>query len=378
MPCSSKRFLLALITYCVVSVGNCSGRLLAGDLDFNRDIRPILSEACFHCHGPDQATREANLRLDQQSSAMTVITPGDAIASELIDRITSDDPDVQMPPPSDSKSLTQEQRTLLSGWINEGAAFGEHWSFVPPRKQLPIAGKADPWFANPIDQYVLQRMKTAGLSPAPQADHEDLIRRITFDLTGLPPTIQEIDCFLADDSPSALVTVIDSLMSSPRYGEHMALPWLEAARYADTDGYQNDRYRYQHVWRDWVIDALNQNMPYDQFITEQIAGDMLPDATLRQQIASGFGRNHRINSEDGSIPEEWRIANVVDRVDTFGTVFLGLTIECSRSILICWELMSGLKVLSLLVILSVLMDSIQMCFLLKKKFHMMSLPVLKI
>ncbi len=310
----------------VFHIGFCSG----DELDFNRDVRPILSEACFHCHGPDRSTRQAGLRLDQEESAMSVIVAGDVAASELIDRIMSTDPNLKMPPPTSGKQLSQAQRQRLRQWVDDGATFDRHWSFVRPKPSVPPVVDDPAWAANPIDRFVLRRMKDAGLTPSPPADREELIRRITFDLTGLPPTLDQIDAFVNDDSADAVSRVIESLMASPRYGEHMALPWLEAARYADTDGYQNDRYRYQHVWRDWVIDALNQNMPYDQFIIEQIAGDMIPEATLRQQIASGFGRNHRINSEDGSIPEEWRIANVVDRVDTFGTVFLGLTIECAR------------------------------------------------
>ena len=336
----NKHSIFTLLCLFVVIQGN-RATLFAAELNFNRDIRPILSETCFHCHGPDRATRKAGLRLDQQDSAMSVIVPGDADASELVARILSSDADVQMPPPGCGKELSRDQRNRLTQWISDGAPFDLHWSFIPPKRAAipkeapgdaaePRQWIAGDWSSNPIDAFVLHRMKAAGFSPTAPADRAELIRRVSFDLTGLPPTPSQIDAFLQDDSPNAFAKVVSSLMASPRYGEHKALPWLEAARYADTDGYQNDRYRYQHVWRDWVIDAFNQNMPYDQFITEQIAGDMLPDATLRQQIASGFGRNHRINSEDGSIPEEWRIANVVDRVDTFGTVFLGLTIECSR------------------------------------------------
>lgn len=297
---------------------------------FNRDVRPILSEHCFECHGPDAATREADLRLDLESSAMAVIEPGDVEASELLRRILSDDPDEQMPPPEFKKRLSGQQKQTLADWIEQGASFQDHWAFTPPQDRSPPQLEDDDWSTNSIDRFVLARLRQQGLHPSKRASAETLIRRITLDLTGLPPTPAEIDAFLADDSAAAVEALVDRLMQSPRYGEQMALPWLEASRYADTDGYQNDRYRYQHVWRDWVIQAFNENMPYDQFVIEQIAGDMLPDATLRQQIATGFGRNHRINSEDGSIPEEWRVENVVDRVDTFGTVFLGLTIGCAR------------------------------------------------
>ncbi len=307
-----------------------AARLHAEDLQFNRDVRPILSEACFHCHGPDAATREADLRLDQKESAMTVIESGDVGSSELIRRITSADPDERMPPPASGKEITDQQRRVLADWVSSGADYQGHWAFIPPQRTSPPRRDDDRWSHNAIDRFILAGMQRKGLQPSVVANRETLARRVTLDLTGLPPTLREIDDFLADQSPHAYERLIDRLLQSPRYGEHMALPWLEASRYADTDGYQNDRYRYQHVWRDWVIKAFNDNMPYDQFVIEQLAGDLLTDATLMQQVATGFGRNHRINSEDGSIPEEWRTANVVDRVDTFGTVFLGLTIECSR------------------------------------------------
>ncbi len=261
---------------------------------------------------------------------MEVIQPGDADASELVRRIVSLDRDEVMPPPESKKQLTAKQRETLTEWIRQGARFEEHWAFRPPHPVRPPVIGRDEWSKNPIDRFILHRLRQEGLQPSNRASRETLIRRITLDLTGLPPTPEEIDAFLADQSAVALERVVDRLMRSPRYGEHMAVPWLEASRYADTDGYQNDRYRYQHVWRDWVIQSFNDNLPYDQFVIEQVAGDMLPNATLTQQIATGFGRNHRINSEDGSIPEEWRIENVVDRVDTFGTVFLGLTIGCAR------------------------------------------------
>jgi len=298
-------------------------------IDFQLQVRPILSETCFHCHGPDSATREADLRLDLAESAMQVIGAGDPESSELLRRILSDDPDERMPPPSSPRQLTAAQRESLVAWIEEGAEYGGHWAFTPPVAPQPPAS-GHPWARNPIDALVLKSLQRLDLQPSPAADPATLIRRVSLDLTGLPPTPQEVDAFLADPSDEAYEALIDRLMQSPRYGEHMALPWLEAARYADTDGYQNDRYRYQHVWRDWVIQAYNDNLPYDQFVIEQIAGDMLPGATFHQQVASGFGRNHRINSEDGSIPEEWRVENVVDRVDTFGTVFLGLTVACAR------------------------------------------------
>jgi hypothetical protein len=239
-----------------------------------------------------------------------------------------------MPPPhATKKSLSSAQRKILETWIEQGANYQQHWAFIAPTTPSPPQVAQDNWSLNPIDQFVLQKLHQEGLEPSPRASATTLLRRITLDLTGLPPSPDEMEAFAKDAEGQldvAIDRLIDRLMHSSRYGEHMALPWLEAARYADTDGYQNDRYRYQHAWRDWVIQAFNGNMPYDQFVIEQLAGDMLPGATRTQQIASGFGRNHRINSEDGSIPEEWRTENVVDRVDTFGTVFLGLTVGCAR------------------------------------------------
>jgi hypothetical protein len=301
-----------------------------GEIVFNRDIRPILSENCFLCHGPDADARQADLRLDVAEAAKAVITPGNADESELMRRILSDDPAEQMPPADSRKALSTGQKQLLARWVNEGADYQSHWSFIPPARPVTPPVKNSAWVRSDIDRFVLRRLEEEGLAPSPAADPATLIRRVTLDLTGLPPTPQEVADFVADPSDAAYERLIDRLLSSPRYGEHMAAYWLEVARYADTDGYQNDRYRYQHVWRDWVILAFNENKPFDQFVVEQIAGDMLPGATLKQQIATGFCRNHRINSEDGSIPAEWHVENVVDRVDTFGTVFLGLTVACAR------------------------------------------------
>ena len=323
MPHRTSIVLLAIVS-------GWSARAKAEEVDFQRDIRPILSETCFHCHGPDAETRQADLRLDVAESALDYVIPGDVESSELIERITSDDPDFRMPPPGARKQLTGKQRDALAQWVRSGAMFDIHWAFKRPIAVAPPATSDAMPVKNPIDAFVIDRLAREGLTLSPRASRQTLIRRITLDLTGLPPTPSEVDAFLADQSPHAVDALIDRLMRSPRYGEHMAIPWLEGARYADTDGYQNDRYRYQHVWRDWVIAAFNANMPFDQFVIEQLAGDMLPEATLHQQIATGFGRNHRINSEDGSIPEEWRTENVVDRVDTLGTLLLGLTIGCAR------------------------------------------------
>lgn len=298
--------------------------------DFNKDIRPLLSNHCFECHGPDHATRQADLRLDIRQSAMSVIIPGKIKQSELIRRIHSDDPDLMMPPADAKNALTTEQKKLLTDWVRQGADFQQHWSFEPVQKQISKPHRSDRWSRGPIDVYVYNRLREENLHPTRQADKATLLRRISFDLTGLPPSLEDATRILSDDSPQAIERYIDQLMQSPAFGEHMALYWLEASRYADTDGYQNDRTRHHHVWRDWVIMAFNENMPYDQFIVDQLAGDQKPDATLKSQIATAFCRNHRINSEDGSIPGEWHVENVADRVDTFGTVFLGLTVSCSR------------------------------------------------
>ena len=298
--------------------------------DFNKDIRPLLANHCFECHGPDNATRQADLRLDIKQSAMSVITPGKVRKSELIHRINSDDPDLVMPPPDFKKPLDDKQRLLITQWLKAGADYQQLWSFAPVDVPTLKQPRHDRWSQNTIDHYVMQRLKEEGLSPSKPADTATLLRRISFDLTGLPPSLEDARRILENPSPQIIEAYIDQLLASDAYGEHMALYWLEASRYADTDGYQNDRTRHHHVWRDWVILAFNENLPYDQFITDQLAGDQKPDATLKSQIATAFCRNHRINSEDGSIPAEWHVENVADRVDTFGTVFLGLTISCSR------------------------------------------------
>ena len=298
--------------------------------DFLREIRPILSNACFDCHGPDAKGRQANLRLDQRVDAFRskVLSSG-----EMLRRLQSDDPDVMMPPPESIRSLSAEQRDVLQEWLKAGAAWPEddrHWSFIPPKRPEPPVVHQQQAVRNPIDAFVIARLERGGLRPSPQADRETLLRRLTFDLTGLPPTVEELDAFLQDESSTAWEKAIDRLLQSPRFGEHMALGWLEVARYADTDGYQNDRLRYMWVWRDWVIRAFNQNLPFDQFVIQQMAGDLLPDRNFMTQVATGFHRNHRINSEGGSIPDEWIVEYVADRAETTSTVFLGLTMNCAR------------------------------------------------
>jgi hypothetical protein len=354
----------------------------AAQVDFNRDIRPVLSDACFHCHGPDKARRKADLRLDLEASAKARLTdhfaivPGDPAKSELIRRITTSDERDRMPPADSGRKLTPQQIDLLHRWIAQGAKWQAHWSFVAPvRSEVPrladlkfsgthfrnaTNGFSD-WSANPIDAFILKKLADTGLSPSREATPEQLIRRVTLDLTGLPPTLEEVDAFLRDCneesqnakntaastnpispslhpsfSPSAQITtrayekVVDRLLASPRYGERMAIRWLDAARYADTSGYQSDGERTMWRWRDWVIDAFNRNLPFDQFTIEQLAGDLLPQPTLAQRIATGFNRNHRGNAEGGIVPAEYAAEYVVDRVDTTATVWLGLTLGCAR------------------------------------------------
>lgn len=300
------------------------------EIDFARDIRPILSDTCYTCHGPDPEARSTDLRLDQRAS---VIEAGVLDSGEMRERILSQDPNDQMPPPEANRPLDATQRALLTEWLNAGAHWPEddrHWAFVPPEQPSVPAVKRNNWTLNSIDSFILRQLEDEGLQPSPRADKATLLRRVTFDLTGLPPTNDELDAFLKDESDDAFETVVDRLLASERYGEHMALDWLEASRYADTDGYQNDRLRYMWVWRDWLIQALNSNMPFDQFILHQMAGDLIPDRNFYSQVATGFNRNHRINSEGGSIPDEWIVEYVADRVETMGTLFLGLTLNCSR------------------------------------------------
>jgi hypothetical protein len=308
----------------------------AAEVDFGRDVLPILSDGCFHCHGPDAARRKANLRFDTREGAFrlrkgkAVIVPGKSGESELVRRITSDDPDDHMPPPGSNRKLTARQIDTLRRWVDEGAKWGRHWALVPPQRPDIPAVRTPGWVRNEIDAFVLARLEKEGLGPSPEAPRGRWLRRVTFDLTGLPPSTAEIDAFLADDSPAAYEKVLDRLLHSPRYGERMASDWLDLARYADTHGFQMDRYRATWPWRDWVISAFNRHLPYDQFVTWQLAGDLLPGATKEQRLATAFNRLHLQNEEGGVVEEEFRVAYVVDRVNTFGTAFLGLTFDCSR------------------------------------------------
>jgi len=300
-------------------------------VSFNRDIRPILSDKCFLCHGPDASNREADLRLDIEEAAKEyAVVPGEPDDSELLVRIASEDPDERMPPASSKLSLTVEEIQTIRRWIEEGATWNSHWSFVP-LGETPLPEVADEdWPMNEIDYFILSRLERKKLKPSPRAARERLIRRVTFDLTGLPPTLAEVDAFLADQSDDAYEKLVDQLLESDRFGEHMAASWLDVARYSDTYGYQVDRDRFVWPWRDWVIRSFNSNMPYDQFTTEQLAGDMLSNATDDQILATTFNRLHPQKVEGGSVPEEFRVEYVADRTQTFGTAFLGMTFECAR------------------------------------------------
>jgi mono/diheme cytochrome c family protein len=306
-------------------------------IDFSREIRPIFAEHCLHCHGPDAKQRKADLRLDELGSAIAergglqAIAPGKPERSTLLERVQSDDPDVQMPPAdAGQRRLTRGEIDLLRQWIAQGAKWSAHWSLVAPRRpSLPTVRDAT-WPRNGIDYFILSRLDREGLRPSTPADPVGLLRRVTQDLTGLPPTIEEVQNFFADDSHDAYEKVVTRLLNSPRYGEHMALSWLDAARYADTSGYQADWERFMWPWRDWVVGANNANLPFDQFTVDQLAGDLLPNATPSQVLATGFNRNHRINDEGGSLDAEFEVEYVVDRVDTTSTVWLGLTAGCAR------------------------------------------------
>jgi len=325
-----------LIAFLMLAGSSFLSGLSASEVSFNRDIRPLLSDRCFHCHGPDEAQRKGDLRLDTSEGAMLdhdgvrAVVPGDPDQSELIQRIFTNDPDDVMPPPDSDASLSDAEKALFRAWIQKGAEYETHWSFVPPVQADIPEVKLQNWVRQPIDAFVFKRLEDEGLSPSEQATRENLIRRVTLDLTGLPPTPLEVDAFLRDHSTDAYEQLVDRLLQSNRYGERMALDWLNAARYADTNGYQNDQERQMWIWRNWVIDAYNQNKPFDQFTIEQIAGDMLPDATIDQIIASGFNRNHRINGEGGVIPEEYRVEYVIDRVETTGAIWMGLSVGCGR------------------------------------------------
>jgi hypothetical protein len=310
----------------------------ADRISFNRDIRPILSDTCFACHGPDSANRQAGLRLDvfeqataELDSGARAIVPEEVTASELLARVTSDDPDTMMPPPEAKIGrLTPEQVDLLRRWVAQGAAYEPHWAFLPVAPPNLPATAADASLTHPIDRIVAAGLAPRGFLLQPEADRTTLVRRATFDVTGLPPTPAEVAAFVADDAPDAYERLLERLLASPRYGERMAADWLDLARYADSYGFQVDRERPMWRWRDWVISAFNRNLPWDDFVTWQVAGDLLPHASDEQMLATAFNRLHQQESEGGSVEEEYRVTYVNDRVTTFGTAFLGLTLECCR------------------------------------------------
>jgi len=303
-------------------------------IDFNRDIRPILSENCYACHGPDANKLKAGLRFDLKESALgkaksggIAVVPGAPEKSEMIRRLTTTDPDELMPPTKEDKALKPQQVELLKRWIKEGAVWAGHWAFEPITKPpVPKAARS----TAPIDAFVQARLKTERLKPSPEEDKARLIRRVSLDLTGLPPSIQEVDDFVKDRSPKAFEKVVDRLLASPHFGERLALPWLDLARYGDTSGYHNDSLRDMWLWREWVVKAFNANMPFNEFTVAQLAGDLLPQATVQQQVASGFHRNHMTSDEGGLIDSEYRNLYVVDRVATTGVTWLGLTVGCAQ------------------------------------------------
>ena len=326
------RLFVLIVTLCYPALTAYSA---ARSIEFNRDVRPILSDKCYNCHGADAVTKKIPLRLDSEAAAKAdlggrrAIVDGDPGASEMIRRITSENKATRMPPTYSGLKLSDGEIATLREWVAQGARWQKHWAFIPPVRPSQPAVKNAAWVRNPIDSFVLARLEREGLAPSAEAGRETLLRRVSLDLTGLPPSIPEMDAFLHDESPQAYEKAVDRLLASPRYGERMAARWLDAARYADSNGYQFDGERVMWRWRDWVIDAFNRNERFDQFALEQIAGDLLPGATLEQKIATGFNRNHRANAEDGIIPEEYAVEYVVDRVETTSTVFLGATLGCA-------------------------------------------------
>ncbi len=309
--------------------------LSAQEIDFNRDVRPILSNNCFQCHGPDAAARQAELRLDNAEGISEqrdppLIVKGNISQGEFLHRIMTDDGDLIMPPADSNRELTPQQIETLKRWVEQGAEYSVHWSFTPPEKRELPKLQNPQWPRNDIDHFILAKLEQRGYAPSPEAAKRTLIRRVTFDLTGLPPTSQEVADYLADTSDKAYEKVVNRLLNSSRYGEHMAWSWLEASRYSDTNGYQGDRTRSSYFWRTWVIEAFNNNKPFNDFTVEQIAGDLLDNPTTSQLIATGFNRNHPLNGEGGRIAEENRVEYVFDRTETTSTVWMGLTVGCAR------------------------------------------------
>lgn len=308
-------------------------------VSYNFDIRPILSDKCFVCHGPDANKRQAGLRLDIAENAYKVLdehpnahalVPGNLLESQVYVRITSEDSSTVMPPPESNLVLSKHEIKLIEKWIQQGAKYEPHWAFIPPKSSAIPKVKNESWPRNEIDYFILQKLEEKDLTPNEESDKERLLKRVCLDITGLPPSLEMMDNFLVDDSNDAYEKVVDQLLHSPAYGEKMAVHWMDVARFADSHGFQDDSYRSQWPWRDWVIHAFNKNMPYDQFITWQLAGDLLPNATKEQVLATGFNRNHKITEEGGIIDEEYRVMYVTDRTDMLGKALLGVTIECAH------------------------------------------------
>jgi hypothetical protein len=327
------RLSIALLLLATGALAGPTGGTRAGPpIDFNRDIRPILAENCFYCHGQDPNKRQADLRLDVRDVAVEAgaIVPSDTASSELVKRINTHDPQKLMPPPKSNRRLSGAQKKLLEQWINEGAVYAQHWAYVTPKRREAPPVRRTEWVRNPIDRFVLAKLEAHGLEPSPEAGRTALIKRLSIDLVGLPPSPDEVDAFVNDHDPLAYDKLVDRLLDGPNYGERMALDWLDAARYADSNGFQQDGDTWQWIWRDWVVRAMNQDLPFDQFTIWQLAGDLLPDATIDQKIASGFNRNHLLNGEGGAIAEEQRFVNLFDRIDTTATTWLGLTMACAQ------------------------------------------------
>ena len=316
----------------ISAIFTCTSTLQADNpaaIEFQRDVRPILSSMCFQCHGPDEEDREADLRFDTQAGlASGAIVAGDPEASELIARVTSDDDDLRMPPADTGKRLSRDQIEMLRQWIKQGATSNRHWAFVPPRiHAIPSPDTYGQRMANPIDAFVAARLQQTGLRPAPAAEPATIVRRLYLDLIGLPPTIEQADRFIQNPDPTRYAELVEELLASPHYGEKWARHWLDAARYADSDGFEKDKPRQVWMYRDWVVQALNQDLPYDQFIIQQIAGDLLPNATQDQIVATGFVRQSMLNEEGGIDPEQFRMEAMFDRMDAVGKAVLGITLQ---------------------------------------------------
>lgn len=345
MVLMNSRILLFSMVFLFAIIGctNKDSYALKVDLpekvDFNFHIKPILSDRCFLCHGPDAGTRKANVRLDEEAFAFMlldtlednyVIKPGHLGKSEVFKRISSEDPELKMPPPESNLRLSEYEIALIKKWIKQGAEWKSHWSYIKPEKsELPKVRQED-WPQNPIDNFVLKQLEVLKKSPSDRASKEKLLRKVSFDLTGLPPSPEDLDAFLADNSKNAYEKMVDQLLASESYGERLATEWMEVARYAETNGIHHDFERNAWPWRDWVINAFNNNMGYNEFVTWQLAGDLFSDPTYEQKLATAFNRNHKTTQECGSIDEEFRVSYVIDRTNTFGKAFLGLTVECAQ------------------------------------------------